>query len=135
MEPKITTQKDDRSIVLLRDIKTNIDIVGYFAQISKNNRLQHINQAGSSIMNHRQMWKDKPFGTLVMGSGFKIKYDILNNHHTIIDKFKLDYKKQFNTDITAESIIASFNTVTVSPEWWLKQMEIPNHEPEINFFF
>lgn len=139
LDPKKVVHEEERSIVLLRGVKTNIDIVGYFAQISKNHRLQHINQAGASIMNHRQIWKDKPFGILVMGSGFKIKYDIINNHHTtaekIVDKFKLDYKKQFDTDIANESIVASFNTVRVSPEWWLKQMEIPNHEPEINFFF
>lgn len=135
--------KSERSIVLFNKIKTNIDIVAYFAQISTNRRLQHVNQAGAAIMNDMYLWNqiDKQhtvFGNkAVMGSAFKVQYEMTTEYNDkqdmekLIDRFRDDYDKHKNehdtTDLdNKDSAVISFDKIHVSPEWWIKQMNVPN---------
>ncbi|KAI9480774.1 MAG: hypothetical protein EXX96DRAFT_564117 [Benjaminiella poitrasii] len=143
----------ERSIVLLNKIKTNIDIVAYFAQISPHRRLQHVNQAGAAIINDRNLWQrhhsDLHSGLAVMGTGFKVQYDLAPTRDNeealpqLIERFKSGgYNNNQHPSYKVESlllgdeqkpVVISFDKVLVSPEWWIKQMSIPNynnHESE-----
>ncbi|KAI7905024.1 uncharacterized protein BX663DRAFT_549879 [Cokeromyces recurvatus] len=55
----VNATQAERSIVLFNEIKTNIDIVAYFAQISPHKRLQHVNQAGATIVNDQTLWQSQ----------------------------------------------------------------------------
>ena len=131
--------RSQRSIVLFDKIKTNVDIVAYFAQISTNRRLQHVNQAGAAIMNDRNLLssdKEKS-GMAVMGTGFKVQYNLTTRIHEkdmskLVDQFKSDYDQHKNELDTLSlqnelPAVISFDKIHVSPEWWLKQMEIPSY--------
>ncbi|KAL7308513.1 hypothetical protein PS15m_011707 [Mucor circinelloides] len=131
--------RSQRSIVLFDKIKTNVDIVAYFAQISTNRRLQHVNQAGAAIMNDRHLLssdKEKS-GTAIMGAGFKVQYNLTTHIQEqdmskLVDQFKSDYDQHKNKlDILSlqdeAPAVISFDAIHVSPEWWLKQMEIPSY--------
>ncbi|GAA5798086.1 hypothetical protein HPULCUR_003486 [Helicostylum pulchrum] len=143
---KFATQSE-RSIVLFNKIKTNIDIVAYFAQISTNRRLQHVNQAGAAIMNDRNLWKQLDakqsiLGNMaVMGSAFQVQYEMTTENtdkqdmQKLIDKFKADYDKHKNEHDTTtlhknDSAVISFDKIHVSPEWWIKQMKVPDYNSE-----
>lgn len=131
--------RSQRSIVLFDKIKTNVDIVAYFAQISTNRRLQHVNQAGAAIMNDRHLLssdKEKS-GTAIMGAGFKVQYNLTTHIQEqdmskLVDQFKSDYDQHKNKlDVLSlqalRPAVISFDAIHVSPEWWLKQMEIPSY--------
>lgn len=131
--------RSQRSIVLFDKIKTNVDIVAYFAQISTNRRLQHVNQAGAAIMNDRHLLssdKEKA-GTAIMGAGFKVQYNLTTHIQEqdmfkLVDQFKSDYDQHKNKlDVLSlqdeAPAVISFDAIHVSPEWWLKQMEIPSY--------
>lgn len=141
--------QSERSIVLFNKIKTNIDIVAYFAQISTNRRLQHVNQAGAAIMNDRSLWKQLDnkqsiVGYMaVMGLAFQVQYEMSKENsdkqdmQKLIKKFKSDYDQHKNEhDKTKlqknDSAVISFDTIYVSPEWWIKQMKVANYNVEPN---
>ncbi|KAI8647869.1 hypothetical protein BD408DRAFT_438899 [Parasitella parasitica] len=130
--------QSERSIVLLDKIKTNVDIVAYFAQISTNRRLQHVIHAGAAIMNNRTILssgKDES-GSTVMGIDFKIQYKLTaklrdKDMLQLVDQFKSNYEQhKSELDVLClqdeSSAVLSFDKVRVSPEWWLKQMKIPS---------
>lgn len=141
----------ERSIALFDKIKTNIDIVAYFAQISTNRRLQHVNQAGAAIMNDRSVWKlllkkDKndsiTSNMAIMGSAFKLNYQVTKTINqdtsTLIEKFKKDYDQHTRTLVDnnlslkeENPAILSFDKIRVSPEWWVKQMKVPTQSSNI----
>lgn len=140
---KSATQSE-RSIILFNKIKTNIDIVAYFAQISTNRRLQHVNQAGAAIMNDRSLWdqlKDNNVihgNMAIMGSAFKLQYEMATENNDkqdmvkLIEKFQNDYDKHKNgLDVSSlkmeDSAVISFDKIQVSPEWWIKQMKVPTY--------
>jgi hypothetical protein len=129
-----------RSIVLFSKVKTNIDIVAYFAQISTaNRRLQYVNQAGAAIMNDGNLRVNDASGKVVMGTGFKVQYDTTSDLQAInqsqdmtniVEKFQLDYEQhKSEMDILClqkeSPSIISFNKLKVAPEWWVKQMKVP----------
>lgn len=131
----------ERSIVLFSRVKTNIDIVAYFAQISTNRRLQHVNQAGAAIVNDNNIRENDNGGLAVMGCGFKVQYDMITDLRVIkksqdmtkiVEKFQVDYDQhKSETDnlcLSKESpSVISFNKLQVAPEWWVKQMKIPTY--------
>jgi hypothetical protein len=142
----------ETSIVLFSKVKTNIDIVAYFAQISTSRRLQHVNQAGAAIMNDGNLrTNDGKGGMAVMGTGFKVQYDMTNDLQVIkqnqdmtkiVEKFQLDYDQhKSEMDILClqkeSPSVISFNKLHVAPEWWVKQMKVPTYssneqqEPEL----
>ncbi|KAG2213395.1 hypothetical protein INT47_009068 [Mucor saturninus] len=140
---KSATQSE-RSIVIFNKIKTNIDIVAYFAQISTNRRLQHVNQAGAAIMNDRNLWNqlqdnnDIHGNMAIMGSAFKLGYEMTtqNSHKEdmvkLIETFQKDFDKHKNAlDASSikkeDSAVISFDKIQVSPEWWIKQMKVPTY--------
>lgn len=140
---KSATQSE-RSIVLFNKIKTNIDIVAYFAQISTNRRLQHVNQAGAAIMNDRSLWdqlkddNDIHGNMAIMGSAFKLKYEVTTKNNDkecmvkLVETFQNDFEKHKNTlDPSSlrkeDSAVISFDKIQVSPEWWIKQMKVPTY--------
>ncbi|CEP16362.1 hypothetical protein [Parasitella parasitica] len=136
----VSATQSQRSIVLFDKIKTNVDIVAYFAQISTNRRLQHVNQAGAAIMNDRNILssgkEEESSGLAVMGTGFKIQYNLTRKIQDkdmlkLVDQFKLDYEQhKSELDVLClqdeSPAVLSFHKVHVSPEWWLKQMKIPS---------
>lgn len=137
--PVKTATQSDRSTVLFNRIKTNIDIVAYFAQISSNRQLQYITNTGTSLMNDKNLWRqlsdsDHHLGMTVMGSGFKIQYNMSKpipnqDQQVVIDSFKNVYNKHFkgicDIELDNNAAIISFDKLRVSPEWWIKQMDMP----------
>ncbi|KAI8084302.1 uncharacterized protein B0P05DRAFT_636022 [Gilbertella persicaria] len=116
----------DCSIVLFDDIKTNIDIVAYFAQIATSRRLQHVNQAGAAMMSDKKLWyqyNHHTKGSAVMGTGFQVKYDMKETRQEfrkLVDAFEQHHGK-----LSHAPAIISFDRLWVSPEWWVKQIKLP----------
>lgn len=145
-----SASQSERSIVLFNKIKTNIDIVAYFAQISMNRRLQHVNQAGAAIMNDKNLWnllmeKKSVISSnmAVMGSAFRLQYQVSNDMNEkqdlekLIEKFKMDYDQHKNhNDSNSLALkeetpaVISFDRIRVSPEWWVKQMKVPTYSSD-----
>ena len=90
-------------------------------------------------MNDRNLWssdKEKS-GMAVMGTGFKVQYNLTTriqekDMSKLVDQFKSDYDQHKN-ELDVLSLqnelpaVISFDKIQVSPEWWLKQMEIPSY--------
>ncbi|KAI8967363.1 hypothetical protein BDF20DRAFT_829651 [Mycotypha africana] len=129
-------------------LKTNIDIVAYFAQISTNNRrLQHVNQAGAAAIAMKEKQKGKKkihpssHNCLVarMGKGFNIQYKMFNmrdinsneDMSNLAGRFRNDFEQSRiehvgMTDRYIDSIaVITFDKLHVSPEWWVNQMKMP----------
>lgn len=134
-----SASQSERSIVLFDKVKTNIDIVAYFAQISINRRLQHVNQAGAALINDRDLWKQFRQNLLhgkmaVMGSAFKVQYRMIQKDENDLDMVKL--VNQFQADYDLHTLeepgllkeeipaVISFDKIQASPEWWIKQMKV-----------
>ncbi|KAG1314941.1 hypothetical protein G6F64_001073 [Rhizopus arrhizus] len=126
-----------RSLVMFNKVTTNINIVAYFAQISPKKRLQHINQAGSALINDLVLWRklsddSHSHGVACMRSGFRLSYELSTESEDteivkVVDQFKNDYDQHQSTEGLEEKVplVISFDKVYVSPEWWIKQMEVP----------
>ncbi|CEG70206.1 hypothetical protein RMATCC62417_06145 [Rhizopus microsporus] len=123
----------DRSLVMYEKIRTTINIVAYFAQISSNQRLQHVNQAGGTLLNDRILWEKlkgvkQMKGAARMSAGFKVNYELLVEPKTetlaVIEKHVKSHRM-----ILDRPAILSFHTMYVTPEWWIRQMETPFFSP------
>lgn len=142
LDPMEGATQNERSIVLFNQIKTNIDIVAYFAQITSTRKLQSVNHAGGAIMNDKNLWEHFSInqhysGVAVMGSGFNVQYDMSKpqtSQDKLVDGYTLNYNKHFKEVCSIENeqpSIISFDRIRVSPEWWIKQLKVPNNlEPD-----
>ncbi|KAI8980923.1 hypothetical protein BDB01DRAFT_796114 [Pilobolus umbonatus] len=144
-DPKET----DVSLVLYNNVKSNINILAYFTQISTSDkkRLRHVNQAGITAMDDRTLWniladKHDYQGMAAIcpsfRTGYTITQDLSDDMVALADGFKETYRKntvgfphkeytpQSNQvhDNLEDPAIISFERVEVSPEWWIRQMDI-----------
>ncbi|KAI8375708.1 hypothetical protein EDC96DRAFT_304935 [Choanephora cucurbitarum] len=95
------------TLELLHQIKTNIDMVAYVAQVSseKEKKLQYVHQAGAAMLSEHQVWKQS---RVVLGSDFHVKYQMRQEDPMLIQH--------------PPKATLSFGQVQISPEWWVKQL-------------
>ncbi|KAI8876171.1 hypothetical protein K501DRAFT_262614 [Backusella circina FSU 941] len=141
MDYKEDIQDDERSLVIFKNIKTNISLVSYFAQVSHNDqhakRLQQINQAGSAMMNNDdQLWTrlNRHGETVMMGIGLEVGYNVSNENLDIaqnkIIKFKEEYERYKNEEHQIQvklddPAVIEFTHMLITPDWWIQKMTNP----------